>query len=112
MAMERLPTINFFWPVIIFIGGGAAWVQKIILGVSECKKIWETLIWVMNSEPFKGYSTTEAICSHFEVKKKLGHSLLRQQFLFELQGASSPLCLLEPKVVILYGYSSHNTTVL
>jgi hypothetical protein len=41
MAMERLPTINFFWPVIIFIGGGCMG-TKFILGVSEWKKGWET----------------------------------------------------------------------
>ena len=32
--------------------------------------------------------------------------------MYFLQGASSPLCLLAPKVIILQGYSSHNTTII
>jgi len=31
---------------------------------------------------------------------------------YQLQGAASQLCLLEPKVIILKGYSSHNTIIL
>jgi hypothetical protein len=64
--MERPPTINFFWPISIFIGGGLLGVQKIILGFSEWKNLG-TLTWGMNIGPLKGYSTTEAILSHFEM---------------------------------------------